>query len=44
VKSGGRYVSAIEREVLQGVPRPANAAVEIWRFPTYTRQPLIETL
>ncbi len=45
VKSGSAYASAIEREALQFLPRPANASVEIWRFPDRARGgPLIERL
>jgi Holliday junction resolvase len=43
-KSGTKYASAIEREALQFLPRPANASVEIWRFPDRCRAPLIERL
>lgn len=41
VKSGATYASAIEREAL---PRPANASIEVWRFPDRCRAPLIERL
>ena len=34
VKCGTKYASAIERDALQRLPRPPNASVEIWRFPT----------
>jgi Holliday junction resolvase len=44
VKSGSRYASAVEREALQLLARPANASIEIWRFPDRCRSPLIETL
>jgi Holliday junction resolvase len=44
VKSAGRYVSAVEREALQLLPRPSNASVEIWRFAFRSRHPLIERL
>ena len=44
VKCGTKYASTIEREALQLLPRPANASVEIWRFPDRCRSPLIERL
>jgi hypothetical protein len=44
VKSGTKYATAIELEALQLLPRPANASVEIWRFPDRCRAPLIERL
>lgn len=44
VKSGTQYASAIEREALQLMPRPANASIEIWRWPDRCRAPLIERL
>jgi len=44
VKSGTRYASAIEREALHRMPRPANASIEIWRWPDRCRAPLIERL
>ena len=45
VKSGSAYASAIEREVLLLMPRPPNASVEIWRWPTGGKHnPLIELL
>jgi len=37
-------VTALEREALQYLPRPANASIEIWRFPDRCRAPLIERL
>ena len=43
VKSGTRYASAAEREALRLLPRPANASVEIWRFPD-RKAPIIERL
>jgi Holliday junction resolvase len=42
VKSGTKYASAAEREALQLLMRPANASVEIWRFPDRCRSPAIE--
>src|SRR5262249_2036079 len=44
VKSGGQYLAAVEREALARLPRPANATVELWRFPDRCREPLIEVL
>jgi len=44
VKCGSQYASALEREALYLLPRPANASVEIWRFPDRSRHPLIERL
>lgn len=44
IKSGTKYASAIEREALQQLPKPANATCEIWRFPDRCREPLIEVL
>lgn len=38
------YASAVEREALQLLPRPANASVEIWRFKDRSRHPIIERL
>jgi Holliday junction resolvase len=44
VKSGTRYCSALEREGLQLMPRPACSSIEVWRWPHRARSPLIETL
>lgn len=44
VKSGTKYLSAIEREALLLMPLPPNASVECWRFPDRCRQPLIEKI
>jgi Holliday junction resolvase-like predicted endonuclease len=44
VKSGTKYVSAIEREALQNLPNAGIGTVEIWRFPDRCREPLIEVL
>lgn len=44
VKCGTKYASALERELLQAMPRPQNASVEIWRFPDRCKTPLIEVL
>ena len=43
VKSGTRYASAIEREALQMLVRPANASRSV-AVPTRCREPLIEAL
>ena len=44
VKSGTTYASALEREALQLMRRPAYSSVEIWRFPDRCKQPIIEVL
>ncbi len=44
VKSGTKYASAIEREALAMLLRPANASVEIWRFPNRCHEPIVERL
>jgi Holliday junction resolvase-like predicted endonuclease len=44
VKCGSSYASAIERELLEALVRPANSSVEIWRFPNRARAPIIERL
>jgi Holliday junction resolvase len=44
VKSGTKYATATERETLEQMPRPANASIEVWRFPDRYRTPLIERL
>jgi len=44
IKSGTKYVSALEREQMQAVPVPPNATKEIWRFPDRCQQPLIEVI
>ena len=44
VKSGGQYLSAIEREQITGLAVPANVSRECWRFPDRCRAPLIERL
>ena len=44
VKSGTKYASAIEREALQMMLRPANSSIEVWRFPDRCRAPLIERI
>jgi len=38
------YASAREREALRAMPRPPGSIVEVWRFPSYCRTPLIERL
>jgi len=44
VKSGGEYLSGVEREQLQALIVPTNVSRECWRFPDRCRQPLIERL
>lgn len=44
VKSGTKYLSAVEREAFQLVPIPPNGTREVWRFPDRCRAPLIERL
>lgn len=44
VKSGTKYLSAIEREALTVMVRPSNSSIEVWRFPDRCREPLIERL
>lgn len=44
VKSGSKYASAVERAALQGLPRPTNSTVEVWRFPDRCQTPLVEIL
>lgn len=44
VKSGTQYASAVERETLQLMLRPAQSSVEIWRFPDRCRAPIVERL
>ena len=44
VKSGSKYLSAIEREQIQNLVVPANVSRECWRFPDRVRAPLIERL
>lgn len=44
VKSGGAYLSAVEREQIQGMVAPANVTRESWRFPDRCRTPVIERL
>ena len=43
IKRNG-YVSAIERQALELLPRPPGASVEIWRFVSRRRDPIIEVL
>lgn len=43
VKSGGGYLSAVERETFAALRVPTNASREVWRFPG-RQAPLIETL
>ena len=44
VKSGTKYLSAVERAAFQNLAVPPNAARECWRFPDRCRAPLIERL
>jgi Holliday junction resolvase len=44
VKSGTKYASVVERAALRALPRPANARIEIWRFPDRCLAPVIERL
>ncbi len=44
IKSGTKYATALEREALSLLVRPANASCEIWRFPDRCRAPLIERI
>ena len=44
VKSGSKYLSAVEREQIHNLAVPANVSRECWRFPDRTRVPLIERL
>lgn len=46
VKATGRGTGAspAEREALALLVKPANATVEVWRWKTYARQPVIEVL
>ena len=44
VKAGSTYLSAVERERIQGLVVPVNVRRECWRFPDRTRAPLIERL
>ena len=44
VKSGGEYISRVERELMRECALPANVSREVWRFPDRCREPLIERL
>ena len=46
IKSGGAYASGVEREQLTAMAKDALGCytVEIWRFPSSCREPLIEVL
>ena len=44
VKSGRRGASPAERAAFALMPRPANATVEVWRFPDRCRHPIVERL
>ncbi|HWW85428.1 MAG TPA: hypothetical protein VNZ26_17590 [Vicinamibacterales bacterium] len=39
-----QHASAIKSDALQSRPRPANASIEIWRFPDRCHASLIERL
>ena len=44
VKSGGEYLSKVEREIICDLSLAENVSRECWRFPDYCRAPLIEVL
>src|SRR5262249_30082797 len=44
VKSGGQYLSAVERQQIAGLVVPSLVTRECWRFPDRCRAPLIERL
>jgi len=44
VKSGGAYLSRVERTAIQALTVPALVTRECWRFPDRCRAPLIERL
>lgn len=44
VKAGTKYLSAVEREQIQGLTVPAVVSRECWRFPDRCRAPVIERL
>ena len=44
VKSGGAYLSAVEREQIKHFRAPPTVSKEAWRFPDRARAPLIERL
>jgi hypothetical protein len=44
VKSGGEYLSGVEREAIRLLPVPPSVSKEAWRFPDRCRAPLIERL
>jgi Holliday junction resolvase len=44
VKCGTKYLSSLEREALQLMPRPANSSIEVWRFRRAAVSLLIERL
>lgn len=41
-KAGDVNVTPEDREALREMDRPANATVEVWRWPDRSREPLIE--
>jgi Holliday junction resolvase len=44
VKSGGEYLSGVEREQIEELRLPRNCSREVWRFPDRCRDPLIERI
>jgi len=44
VKSGTRYLSALEREALALLAKPPNAVIEVWTFRDRCKGPTIERL
>jgi Holliday junction resolvase len=44
VKSGGRYLSAVERAALVNLPRPPGSSVECWRYLPRETAPCVERL
>lgn len=44
VKRGGGRATPLERELLQTLDRPPGTSVELWRWPLYSREPVIEIL
>jgi Holliday junction resolvase len=44
VKSGGEYLSGVEREAIRALAVPVSCSRECWRFPDRCRAPLIERL
>jgi Holliday junction resolvase len=44
VKSGGQYLSGLEREAITALEVPASCSREYWRFPDRCKAPVIERL